>query len=104
MKKIDHRARTTNRANGTDGQKGHHVMHLQPGCYFTVTQVSVHPAPVRGSFGSSTRPIGAALHSTLRCTITSFPVSIYLSSPGDVSPTEKLGIDPMAVYGTLYII
>ena len=49
------------------------------------TQVSVRVAPVQDSFGSSARPKGVASQtSTLPCAITTFPVSLPLSSPGDV--------------------
>ena len=49
------------------------------------TRVSVHLALVQDSFDSSTRPMGvASQNSTLPCAITTFPVSLPLSSPGDV--------------------
>ena len=50
------------------------------------TQVSIRLASVQGfvCFGSA-RPMGAASqNSTLPCAITTFPVSMPLSSPGDV--------------------
>ena len=55
--------------------------------YPDATQVSVRLAPVQDSFDSSTinRPMGvASQNSVLSCAITTFPVSLPLSSPGDV--------------------
>ena len=49
------------------------------------TQVLVSLTPVQESFGSSTWLMGVApQHFTLPCAITTFPVSLPLSSPGDV--------------------
>ena len=51
----------------------------------TATQVSVRFAPVQVSFVSSTGPTGvASQNSMLPCAITTFPVSLPLSSTGDV--------------------
>ena len=58
-----------------------------------VTQVvSVRLAsPYKDSFDSSARPMGvASQNSTLPCAIATFPVSLPLSSPGDVWPRLPL--------------
>ena len=57
--------------------------------YTGATQiVSVRLAPVRDAFGSSTRPmlimVVALQNPTLLCAIITFPVSLPLSSPGEV--------------------
>ena len=49
------------------------------------------PSRVRTSYDSSARPVGvASQNSTLPCAITTFPVSLPLSSPGDVWPRLPL--------------
>ena len=47
--------------------------------------------PYNDSYDSSARPMGvASLNSTLPCAIATFPVSLTLSSPGDVWPRLPL--------------
>ena len=47
--------------------------------------------PYKDSYESSARPMGvASLNSTLPCAIATFPVSLPLSSPGDVWPRLPL--------------
>ena len=47
--------------------------------------------PYKDSYDSSARPMGvASLNSTLPCAIATFPVSLPLSSPGDVWPRLPL--------------
>ena len=57
-----------------------------------VTQVvSVRLASYKDSYDSSARPMGvASQNSTLPCAIGTFPVSLPLSSPGDVWPRLSL--------------
>ena len=83
---VKQRARTTkNKKNKWPGW--HHVTHPHDAC-LDATQVSLRLAPVLYSFGSSTRPIGVAQQvlRLLPSTITTFRVSLTLSSPGDVQP------------------
>ena len=47
--------------------------------------------PYKDSYDSSPRPMGAASqYSTLPCSVATFPVSLPLSSPGDVWPRLSL--------------
>ena len=61
-------------------RKKNHATHLQ-----ALRKSRSVSRPYKYLFGSSTRPMGvASQNSTPLCAITSFPVSLLLSSPGDV--------------------
>ena len=66
-------------SSGVNNNKNH-VTHLQ-----ALRRSRSILRPYKVSFDSSTRPKGVALqNSTLPCAITTFPVSLLLSPPGDV--------------------
>ena len=60
--------------------KQNHATHLQ-----ALRRSRSVSRPYKNTFGSSTRPMGVASeNSTLPSAVTSFPVSLLFSSPGDV--------------------
>ena len=64
----------------SEKKKKNHASHLQ-----ALRRSRSVSRPYKDTFGSSTRPMGvASLNSTLPFAITGFPVSLLLSSPGDV--------------------
>ena len=64
----------------SEKNKLNHASHLQ-----ALRRSRLASRPYKDTFGSSTRPMGvASQNSTLPFAITGFPVSLLLSSPGDV--------------------